>query len=193
MVHITYTGCHHEVLLEHIFQDRMAMDLFSEIHTKSRSTQAYRVDAFWVVTWYNTPLHSCIQKPSYLSLLSLTTLLFYTPASRNPHTFHSYPWQPYSSALLHPETLIPFTPIPDNPTPLHSCIQKPSCLSLLSLTIPYFTLLSLSTLLLYTPASWCHHNFTPILDNHTLLQPYLTTIHSYNPAPWYLSLLSQDS
>ena len=24
------------------------MDLFSEIHTKSRSTQAYRVDAFWV-------------------------------------------------------------------------------------------------------------------------------------------------
>ena len=73
------------------------------------------------LTWYSSPL-----------IVSLTNLLLYTPASRNHHTFHSYPWQPYSSALLHPETLMPFTPIPDNPilytiipvnpTPLHSCI-----------------------------------------------------------------------
>ena len=32
------------------------MDLFSEIYTKSRSTQAYRVDAFWVNSCGITPL-----------------------------------------------------------------------------------------------------------------------------------------
>ena len=47
---ITYTGCHHDILLEHIFLDRMAMDLFSEIHMKSRSTQTYHLDAFWVMS-----------------------------------------------------------------------------------------------------------------------------------------------
>ena len=28
------------------------MDLFGEIYTKSRSTQAYRVDAFWVIIFF---------------------------------------------------------------------------------------------------------------------------------------------
>ena len=28
------------------------MDLFSEIHMKSRSTQAYCVDAFWVIMFF---------------------------------------------------------------------------------------------------------------------------------------------
>ena len=61
-VHITYTGCHHDILLEHIFLDRMAMDLFSEIHTKSRSTQAYCVDAFWVIICSSFMLDGILQQ-----------------------------------------------------------------------------------------------------------------------------------
>ena len=61
------------IILNTQFPDRMAVDLFSEIHMKSRSTQAYRVDAFWViVTWYNIPLFSLIQMLKFvLHILNL--------------------------------------------------------------------------------------------------------------------------
>ena len=59
-------GCLHQggdILLEHIFLDRMSMDLFSEIHTKSRSTQAYHVDAFWVIICSSFMLDGILQHP----------------------------------------------------------------------------------------------------------------------------------
>ena len=54
------------------------MDLFSEIHMKSRSTEAYHVDAFWVIMFFiytrchNILLFSLIQMLKFvLHILNL--------------------------------------------------------------------------------------------------------------------------